>query len=47
MKPKFFTIYCAVLIFMLIVANYQGMIYTHYITGQHQEAAKNANHFHK
>ncbi len=45
--PKYFTIYCAALLIMLVFANYRGIIYSHYLTGQHQQAVKNASYYHK
>jgi len=45
--PKLFSLYCAVLIILLGIANYQGIIYSTYLFTEDSEAAKSANQYHK
>jgi hypothetical protein len=44
--PKIFTTYCAILVTLLAIANYQGYVFTSLFTSV-AKADKTANHYHK
>ncbi|MDE1151658.1 MAG: hypothetical protein PW788_03895 [Micavibrio sp.] len=46
MMPKVYTLYCAILLCGLAFADYRGMVFTSWMTGQ-GVANKAANHYHK